>query len=469
MNNFISIVIDSFDPESVVQDHCAKLLKSQVMAQILLVNYPFTQYWLQSESKQDSTLSQTMEISLTAVYFLSRVKNKIYIKVAVSDDFETISSALQQSTDSISEENFDRFCAQYLLPSFSSKQLLKLNPVSIAKPWGREIWYTGIEQRGVAMATADGRDTPLPWILSALPGELCDHQQKSLILLKILDPYADKDTGDLYFELHQKKREVYVVTSIDEQSWPDGKGAIRFGFDQEKRKQYAGDDDFKAAFLTAVKSYESIRRKIDRKKDQWALVSGGNAADTASPLLNDIPTSWIAEESTLRQQMEAFTGQITLTVGDVVKVPCLTPHSLQHGVRTIEFQTPVYERLIISFNQKVETQGHWDSEAAAALMNLDNVEQEPSVSLVSQPGLEVERIVEFDDFNVLRVKQCTNVEFVLEGIESYCLLMAIQGEISVWGDKLLAEEAALLAKAANGAKIGVQEGKSACFLLAYPK
>ncbi|NJN51183.1 MAG: hypothetical protein HC809_04770 [Gammaproteobacteria bacterium] len=42
---------------------------------------------------------------------------------------------------------------------------LRLASVEIAKPWGREIWYTGVEARGVAGITDGLHVTPLPWAL----------------------------------------------------------------------------------------------------------------------------------------------------------------------------------------------------------------------------------------------------------------------------------------------------------------
>ena len=69
--------------------------------------------------------------------------------------------------------------------------------------------------------------------------------------------------------------------------------------------------------------------------------------------------------------MESFTRLLDLRVGDVVRVEPYYPHSLQHGVRVVELQTPTYERFIISFAQQVVTQDHWDSEHAIAHMSLD--------------------------------------------------------------------------------------------------
>jgi len=56
--------------------------------------------------------------------------------------------------------------------------------------------------------------------------------------------------------------------------------------------------------------------------------------------------------------------------GDCVEVKPGVPHSLRRGVEVIEFQTPVYERLILAASQPVQTQNHWDSAAAAEAMHL---------------------------------------------------------------------------------------------------
>jgi hypothetical protein len=165
-----------------------------------------------------------------------------------------------------------------------------------------------------------------------------------LTLLKILDPSSTPVLGDLYFELHEEKREVYVVTHIDREAWPDGVGYIRYGFAPERVGQFANEAEFRSAYLAAVQAYESVRRALD------SLPEG---AEPDRELL--------ALEPVLREGMNSFTGLRALRVGDVVEVPLLVPHALLHGVRTVEFQTPTYERKILSFAQKVLTQDHWDT------------------------------------------------------------------------------------------------------------
>ena len=69
-------------------------------------------------------------------------------------------------------------------------------------------------------------------------------------------------------------------------------------------------------------------------------------------------------ERKAKKNMNAFTTIKKIQLGDVIRGPTWVPHSLQHEVRVVEFQTPTYERFIISFEQKVLTQKNWDSEYA---------------------------------------------------------------------------------------------------------
>ena len=141
---------------------------------------------------------------------------------------------------------------------------LALGEVAIPKAWGEELWFSGIEERGVAtIADGAGGEVPLPWLLAATHQSLGLPPETAPTLLKILAPSADAVYGDLYFELHEKKREVYIVTRIDREAWPDGVGAIRMGFDADKRKAYPDDEAFRDAFLRAIANYETVRRRID--------------------------------------------------------------------------------------------------------------------------------------------------------------------------------------------------------------
>ncbi len=292
---------------------------------------------------------------------------------------------------------------------------VRLAPVHVAKPWGREIWLTGIEARGESRVRTAAGELPLSQYLALAPRRLVN--RNPLVLLKILDPRPDPVLGDLYFEAHEEKREVYVVSHVDPQAWPDGSGRIRFGMNQRLRAQYDDDGRFRADYLAAVRAYERVRRAID-------------AGEAVAPEL----------ERQRRAEMDAFTELRELAVGDVVVVPTWLPHSLQHGVRVIEFQTPTYERYIISFAQQVVTQDHWDTETAVARMRLDA----PPLPQFERVADGVEKIVSFEDFRVWRVTLAPGAELKLPRHPSYAVCVGVRGTVTLGPLALEPEQAALV-------------------------
>lgn len=297
---------------------------------------------------------------------------------------------------------------------------VRLAPVYIPKPWGQEIWYTGMEARGESRVLLTDAEVPLSAYLQHDPAALTAHND--VLLLKVLDPKPDEVLGDLYFEVHEEKQEVYVVTHVDPHAWPNGEGGIRFGMNQDKRRQYGSDDEFRADYLRTVQEYETLRWRIDE-------------------LHADISA---AEEAAARARMDAFADVRTLRVGDVVRVPTWTPHSLLHGVRVVEFQTPTYERFIISFAQRVLTQNHWDSPHAIANMHLGRPAAEEFETV--QPG--VERIARFEDFNVWRVDLGACQALTLPQQIPYAVCMSLSGETRVGDIELQAEQACFVPHAA---------------------
>ena len=136
----------------------------------------------------------------------------------------------------------------------------------------------------------------------------------------------------------------------------------------------------------------------------------------------------------------------------------------QHDIKT----TPVYERLILSFAQKVLTQSHWDTDSALELMTLEAGQQEPHQSIVDTKGVKVERIVDFDHFQVQRVSLEAGVEFTLPKADSYGLLMAIDSGLLIWGESLQPEAAVLLPEASVVANLVNTSPEKISFLVAYP-
>lgn len=358
-------------------------------------------------------------------------------------------------------------------PWFTLQQPVPLLPVEIPKPWGREIWYTGVEKRGVARV-GDGRASlPLPWLLAVAPQRLTAGRSGALILLKILDPLPTPVFGDLYFELHREKREVYVVTEVDRSAWPDGVGAIRYGFDAELRATYGDDQCFLSDYVAAVRSYRRVREAIDLQLEQCRSQAGvaSNAPVDAATLqrwLASLPETLRAEEQGLRAAMDRFTGMKPLRVGDVVKVPCYVPHALQHGVRTVEFQTPVYERLILSFAQKVLTQSHWDTEEAVSLLQIDPPPPEPLERIATGAGWEMARIVSFDDFEVFRLTLAAGARCPLPAGEDYALAMAVGEGMALAGAPVGAGQAVLLPADWSGGELHNGADGERHLLLARP-
>jgi len=323
-----------------------------------------------------------------------------------------------------------------------------LQGVAIAKPWGQEIWFSGMEERGESNIVQGSTTLPLSQYLALQPERLVNDQQP--LLLKILDPAPEAERGNLYFETHDTKQEVYVVTQVDATAWPDGTGAIRLGMNQSARKSYSSDAEFRAAYLSAVKNYEKVRRQLD------------DANKEGTP-----------EEQELRTTMENFTASVPLQVGDVVQVGTGIPHSLQHGVRVFEFQTPTYERNIISFNQKVLTQNHWDSSYAISTMSLDGPPPARITTLRNDEGILIERIVDFDEFSVQRISLAAEQSFELEANPDYAMLALIDGDAIVHteaGSLSLTQQTATAFVPASAANARVSAGSEPTTLLvALPK
>lgn len=430
--------------------------------------YSFEQYYLPASPS----------VELLACVALSREGGGVVSRAAILEATDEARKAVACLTATPTDMQVcaDAFGAAWI----DLSKALILKPVAIAKPWGREIWYTGIEERGQSQVVGEGvGETPLPWVLSLAPNLFSGGCERALCLLKILDPLPDEVYGDLYFEMHEEKREVYVVTHVNRSAWPNGKGGIRFGFNQALRAEL-GDTAFVQAYFESVKAYEEVRRDIDANFDERRLQLGVGINE---PLSADVLKEWHAllpvslqeQELMRRRSMESFTAMKELALGDVVKVPCLTPHSLQHGVRTIEFQTPVYERKILSFAQKVLTQAQWDTEQALSLMSLAEPQSEPLPVLSENEECCVEQVVRFDDFEVLRItlesESSSDLEAYLSGV-SYALVMPVSGEVTLSGQALPLDNALLLGQGLLAQRAGAHTLQSSVqpvtLLLALP-
>ena len=402
-----------------------------VSEELLLVEFNFQPWWLEDGPSTP----------LTAIYL-----------AAAGQLACTVTDAILESGAEPPAQQYRRWLEQHKLFSVVPGQPIPLLPTYIPKPWGQEIWFTGIEERGVCRFGRSEASVPVPWLQVILPGARGGKPGEPLVLLKVLDPSAEEVTGDLYFELHEEKREVYVVTHVDPSAWPDGTGYIRYGFSAPKLQEVGSEGEFREAYRAAVAGYEVVRREID------ALPEG-----------QAVPPGLLAQEVSLRREMESFTHLRPLRVGDVVVVPLRMPHSLQHGVRTIEFQTPVYERKILSFAQRVLTQGHWDTESAVSMMRLQPPGPETFDCLQDAGGVTVERIVDFEDFEVRRVKIEGGAQYELPDLPTYALIMMVEGRVRLEGLVYRPEEAFLLPAGAGPLLLSPQAPQPLVLLLALPR
>ena len=130
---------------------------------------------------------------------------------------------------------------------------LKLMVHREAKPWGCEIWFTGIEERGVCSVEYADCVLSLPAYLELCAGPRTsqDLSLRDIPLLKILDPHRSMETGCLYIQVHKEKWETYFVSKIDKEAWPAGVGQVLYGFSAVKMSEFQGDEKrFKNALLS---------------------------------------------------------------------------------------------------------------------------------------------------------------------------------------------------------------------------
>lgn len=370
----------------------------------------------------------------------------------------------------------------------SSAEPLTLQTLYVDKPWGREGWYTGIENRGVCKVTSAHGATELPYALGMFPLSLLGAQEPDLILLKTLEPRPEPVLGDLYLEVHEEKWETYLVLDVNRRAWPDGVGHLRAGLDERILKRYrrkfgkkAGEELTKD-LREKISAYEKVRREIDALLDE-ALNSRGFPLDEPAPeevveqVTAGLPAKLKKAEAKLRAEAEAFFGNYPLRKGDVACLPPGVLHSLQHGVKVVEFQTPTYERLIAMFAQKVVTQPHWDTKKALALMHTEPYNPPSTMALLSdQKGVRMDRVVDFPQFHVVRTRLTPGTEYrpaPPSGESSYRLLFTTQGSgrLVLPGNlevPLNAGEAYLLPAGMNGAVVHAGFRQGLTYLIGHP-
>ena len=267
-----------------------------------------------------------------------------------------------------------------------------LRPVTVTKPWGREVWYSGVEARGESGVCTTSGVEPLSQYL----GER--GRTKPVILLKALQA----TTGNLYLEVHETKSEVYVVDRIDR------RGRMLLGPRPEDLARL-GDAAFRAEVRQAAREAEAGKATIEA--------------------------------------VQAFMNPVDLRPGDAVTIPLRVPHSLLRGVQVIEFQTPAFERKILAASQPVVTQQGWDIDAAVATMDLS---MQPSVESAKDDGIQV--IARAPDFAVTRYRLASGGSL---GAPPWSLGWVVHGEVGC-RDRRFQSRTAFLAPAVAELRAGTE-------------
>ena len=164
----------------------------------------------------------------------------------------------------------------------------------------------------------------------------------------------------------------------------------------------------------------------------------------------------------LRDAMNEFTAQRNLHVGDVINVNPHVPHSLQHGVRVVEFQTPHYERYILSFAQKVLTQDHWDTERA-----LDHVQLDLEETEVQEISETESLVADFEEFRATRIVLQPGMDKVIDA-DTYCLVIGVKGRVELGKQRLDPEDGYYITACASPVEIRNTSPEPATCLIAQP-
>lgn len=324
-----------------------------------------------------------------------------------------------------------------------------LQPTVVVKPWGFEQWWSGIEQRGISHITphpkAEG--VRLSTYLDFFGEAALESPPRAPILLKTLSPFPHPIRGNLYYELHLQKSEVYIVCRIQGNTPKDthpSSATLYVGVSQDKRSSYASDDAFRHAFAQALCEYETVQQHISasledfyrraqaqcaqrdfsRKKERWWWQQQVQNSEEL------ISTSLKHKRAQLKRRLMEFFHPVEVKVGDVISIPPRVPHSLQHGIEVIEFQSPSYERTILAFDQKVWTQDHWDIQDAMQHMCLHPHRDHLSLDhLCSSEPQAAQRflVATFADFKVFLLTVPPNTSLQLSGEGKHSLLKVLAG------------------------------------------
>ena len=328
-----------------------------------------------------------------------------------------------------------------------------LHPAVVYKPWGFEFWWSGIEPRGISGISSKPQHPPirLSTYLSVFADTVIEKPSQAPILLKTLSPFPHPLRGNLYYELHEHKSEVYIISHLDDLWYDPVKkrkiAHLYVGVSAQKRASFNSDAHFLQALSQVLKSYHKLQIKIEhlltpflkRAKTSYSCADFSTSHQRqlwwqeVKESEDSLPSSLKQQRDELKQELVTFFQKVEVEVGDVVSIPPRIPHSLQHGIEVIEFQTPHYERTIIGFDQPVWTQKHWDSEKALRIMSLKPYEGLPKPTPTPSSPSHV-MVAEFTDFKVFLTTLPAQTSLSFTQSPHHGLLKILSGKASVTTD-----------------------------------
>ena len=439
-----------------INKHLAKLKNK---TELFYVEVNYDSWWTKKE-----TIKMSFS-GLVIVYpnFYSKKNDFFHI---FEINYQNICPKLTEQLLSASGEMaIEKILQKENLAYIHSNSLITLYPHLEHKPWGKEIWFTGIEERGQAKIESYFKKKKMNLTdFLYLYSNHCCNGQNQLVLLKILESIPERIFGDLYLELHEKKQETYIITDVNSQIHKMKTAQMKYGLNLDKRKTFKKLKFFKQSFFRAVMKYKKIRDFIDKQ----AYPQKANIKQYKKNL-KQISPECKKKELELRDEMNSYIGSYPVKKGDVISINNLIPHSLQHGIRCIEFQTPVYERLIISFTQKVIRQNHWDTKKAIRVMKKAFPYKQKLKKLKQTNYFDIELICRFKDFKVVRYRFFKNSRIDLS-FKTYTLFIAMDdlstAQIEKKTQLLTAEQGFLLP---SFKKITLRAKKTAELIICIPK
>lgn len=224
--------------------------------------------------------------------------------------------------------------------------IMYISPHEEPKVWGKggigEYWY-GAESPKSSTVSIASQEVPLRDILERDPKELIGEKAvaqfgAALPLVKILTP-----SKRLSVQFHDRKDELWVVTSVEEGTFGEG-GELILGFSSEALEKYGREvkDRYKQALYRFGEKLDELITVLERHMEKSRIEELGDAYVAACQIPGrsaDLDARR-TEFELVRKELNGFYDIRRVRPGDVVPVPNKTLHALGAGIEVVEPQIP---------------------------------------------------------------------------------------------------------------------------------